>query len=187
MPQPETATEPTTDGNADAVALRAALTQAVARTCPCWLADQADDIVQTAWLRIEQMRQRTEGRDQLSSFYLRRTAYSAVIDELRRRRRRAEVELEPSSHEDGPRGEALMTAAPGPEQALAGREIGEAIRTCLGLQVQARRLAVTLHLQGHSVPEVGALLAWSVKKAENLVYRGLADLRSCLSSKGLQP
>lgn len=84
MPLPENATELTTDGSAEAVALRAALTQAVARTCPRWL-------------------------------------------------------------------------------------------------------AVTLHLQGHSVPEVGALLAWTVKKAENLVYRGLADLRSCLSSKGLQP
>ena len=48
-----------------------------------------------------------------------------------------------------------------------------------------RRLAVTLHLQGHSVPEAARLLDWAVKRTENLVYRGLADLRECLTAKGI--
>jgi RNA polymerase sigma-70 factor, ECF subfamily len=52
--------------------------------------------------------------------------------------------------------------------------------------VAPRRHAVTLNLQGHSVPDIGRLLGWTAKKAENLVYRGMADLRSCLSSKGIQ-
>jgi RNA polymerase sigma-70 factor (ECF subfamily) len=44
---------------------------------------------------------------------------------------------------------------------------------------------VTLHLQGHSVPQVAGFFAWNTKRAENLVYRGLSDLRQCLESKGL--
>jgi RNA polymerase sigma-70 factor (ECF subfamily) len=42
-----------------------------------------------------------------------------------------------------------------------------------------------MYLHGHSVAEVAALLGWRFKKAENLVYRGLADLRRCLATKGL--
>src|SRR5688572_31583035 len=44
-----------------------------------------------------------------------------------------------------------------------------------------------LHLQGHSVPDIGKLMSWAPKKADNLVYRGLADLRECLVSKGVKP
>jgi RNA polymerase sigma-70 factor (ECF subfamily) len=52
--------------------------------------------------------------------------------------------------------------------------------------VPPRRHAVTLSLQGHSVPEIGRLLGWTGKKAENLVYRGMADLRECLEGKGIR-
>jgi RNA polymerase sigma-70 factor (ECF subfamily) len=50
-----------------------------------------------------------------------------------------------------------------------------------------RRLAVTLHLQGHTVPEAARILDWAAKQTENLVYRGLADLRACLMAKGIRP
>jgi RNA polymerase sigma-70 factor (ECF subfamily) len=50
-----------------------------------------------------------------------------------------------------------------------------------------RRLAVTLYLQGHTVPEAARILDWSGKRTENLVYRGLADLRECLMAKGMRP
>ena len=48
-------------------------------------------------------------------------------------------------------------------------------------------MAVTLYLQGHSVPEAARVLDWPAKRTENLVYRGLADLRECLMKKGIQP
>jgi RNA polymerase sigma-70 factor (ECF subfamily) len=50
-----------------------------------------------------------------------------------------------------------------------------------------RRRAVMLYLQGHSVPEAARLLGWTAKRTENLVYRGLADLRHCLRAKGHTP
>jgi len=37
-----------------------------------------------------------------------------------------------------------------------------------------RRLAVALHLQGHTVAEAARLLDLSFKRTENLVYRGLS-------------
>ncbi len=38
-------------------------------------------------------------------------------------------------------------------------------------QVCLRWLAVTLRLQEHSIPEIGTLMGWSSKRAENLVNR----------------
>jgi len=162
--------------------VRADLARAVARVCPACMADRADDLVQVALLRVAEVYRRSEGKAEFSSFYLRKAAYSAVVDEIRRLRRRQEVPLEGGNPEADP-----ASAQPDPEQSCAGGEIGQAIRDCLGRLVRPRRLAVTLHLQGHRVAEAARLLGWSAKKAENLVYRGLADLRSCLTAKGIRP
>jgi RNA polymerase sigma-70 factor (ECF subfamily) len=74
-----------------------------------------------------------------------------------------------------------------PERTTASREVGRGIRGCLKAMKRERRLAVILHLQGHSVREAARLLDWAFKRTENLVYRGLADLRACLQSKGMTP
>ena len=34
---------------------------------------------------------------------------------------------------------------------------------------------------------VAEMLGWNAKRADNLVYRGLADLRRCLTAKGIEP
>lgn len=168
---------PTSDG---LVRLRADLVRAVTRVCPSWLANRSDDLVQVAMMRVVEVQKRCEGSAEFSSSYLKKAAYSAVVDEIRRLRRRSEVALEEEQN-------ALdrSTDGPDPERCAASREIGRAIRSCLGKLVMPRRLAVTLHLQGHSVPDAARLLGWSAKRAENLIYRGLADLRGCLGSAGV--
>jgi RNA polymerase sigma-70 factor (ECF subfamily) len=122
-----------------------------------------------------------EGNHVLSSSYLWKVAYTATIDEIRRQRRRNEVALEEGA--DGP----ATAPALDPERTRSAREIGEALQSCLGVLAEPRRLAVTLHLLGHSVPEAGRILGWESKRVENLVYRGLADLRRCLEGKGVRP
>ena len=166
---------------ADLVLLRAALVRAVSRVCPPWLADRAEDIVQVALVRVVEIHRRREGNVELSTLYLRKAAYSAVVDEIRRRKRRREVPLEAELE--------VQQATKGldPERAAASRQAGRAVRKCLGRLVRPRRSAVTLHLVGYSVPEVSRLLGWSFKRAENLVYRGLADLRGCLKGMGVEP
>ena len=170
----------------DYVQLHRDLSKAVDRVCPRWMADRADDLVQVALMRVMEIQRKKEGTAEFSSFYLKKAAYSALIDEIRRLRRRQEVSLEGSDDEEEP--VAFDPAAPGPdpERASAGREVGRAIRDCLSRMVPPRRHAVTLNLQGHSVPEIGRLLGWTAKKAENLVYRGMSDLRGCLGEKGIQ-
>lgn len=159
------------------------LKRSVARICPPWLVDRRDDLVQVALMRVMAIFEKSEGNRELGASYLSRVAYSALIDEIRQLKRRSETSL---TDEEGEESQAPAEVAD-PETNSMGIEIGRNIRDCLSAQVRPRRLAVTLNLQGHSVPEAARQLEWTVKKTENLVYRGLADLRKCLAEKGLTP
>ena len=163
-------------------AVRKVLLAAVRRTCPPWLASDAEDIVQEALLKILPRLEEGEGNGELASSYLWRVAYSATIDEIRRRRRRREVPMDSEMA-------VLETSNPGPspERLSLSGDLGRAIRDCLTALGPGRRNAVTLRLLGHSIRETASLLGWAVKRAENMIYRGLADLRACLGRKGLQP
>ena len=162
--------------------LRQKLVQAVQRFCPSWLASQRDDIVQSAMIRILEIREKGDGTKVLDSFYIRKVAHSVTVDEIRRAGRRRETllaEADPA--------EMMQINELTPERQTAGREIGDAIRNCLTRLVRPRRLALGLFLLGHSVSECSQQLGWSYTRVENLVYRGLADLRRCLTSKGVTP
>jgi len=161
--------------------LRADVARVVARVCPAWLASRSDDLVQAVLMRVMETQRKREGAGEFSTFYLRKVAHSALVDEIRRWRRRREVPL------NGAEEYAPAVAGPDPERHSAGRQLGRVIRGCLETLVRPRRLAVVLNLQGHSVPEIGRLLRWTAKRAENLVYRGLADLRGCLERRGVAP
>lgn len=163
--------------------LRRELTKAVVRICPRWLSDAVEDLVQAALVRVLELRRRREENVELSSFYLRKVAFSALIDEIRRRGRRPEVPLATEDGEIDPPAEGTAD----PERRLAGRQLGRAIYDCLATLVVPRRRALALHLQGHSVPDIGRILGFRTKQADNLVYRGMADLRSCLGRRGITP
>lgn len=159
-------------------AVRRQLVMAVRRVCPPWLSSQQDDIVQAALIRVYNLAP-DENRGGFSASYLWKVAFSVTVDEIRRQRRRPEEALEAAGPYD------LLQPAPGPEERVLGRELGQIIRECLGELGEDRRLAVTLHLQGHTVPEAARLLGWPSKRVANLTYRGLDDLRQGLSSRGV--
>lgn len=168
-------------------ALTATMARAVRRQCPAWLRDDAEDIAQAALTKVMSAELRAEGARPLSSFYLYRAAHSALVDEIRRRKRRPEVSLEGTADPDD-QGSRFEPCAQGdPESSASFRELGGAVRQCLLGARRDRRLAVTLYLQGHSVPEAARILGWDAKRTENLVYRGLADLRQCLRGLGHSP
>jgi RNA polymerase sigma-70 factor, ECF subfamily len=167
--------------------LAAMMARAVRRQCPPWLADQAQDIAQAALAKIVALDKAAEGKRPLTAFYIHKAAHSALVDEIRRRKRRQEVSIEAPT-EGGEEARPFEPKAQGdPESHASYRQLGVAIRACLAATTRDRRLAVTLHLQGHSVPEAARILGWDVKRTENLVYRGLADLRQCLLNKGHRP
>jgi RNA polymerase sigma-70 factor (ECF subfamily) len=143
--------------------IRQVLIRAVERNCPPALAAHREDFVQMALVRLLE-RPTGEGTTPRGASYLWRVAYTVVIDEIRRFRRQ-QRQAEQLAGGAG--------ATPGPE---ARSEILD----CLGGLQERRRTAVTLHLQGFRTGEVAAALGWTEKQAENLIYRGLADLRVCL-------
>ena len=162
--------------------MRRQLIIAMRRVCPPSIADEAEDLVQRAMIKLMKSQGRNEGKPGVSASYLWRVAYTAVIDEIRRRDRRREVPLIENSAVTIP-----ASSQPDPEREATSRSIGDAIRDCLLGMIDARRRAVTLHLVGHTVPEIANLLDQRSKQADNLVYRGMADLRRCLSGKGVTP
>jgi len=164
----------------DIAEIRRVLERAVQRLCPGWLSASREDLVQNAALKILERQSSSEGNQALKASYLYKTAHSVLVDEIRRVQRRKESQLNE---------QALSTASgtADPERATLDRSMVEALRDCLRQMIEDRRLAVTLHLQGHRVVEIARLLQWPVKRTDNCVYRGLADLRTCLARKGIQP
>jgi RNA polymerase sigma-70 factor (ECF subfamily) len=169
----------------DAAELRQILVRVVARVCPAWLSAQRDDLVQAAVMRVVQVLDKlppvSEGDPPFPTSYLYKVAHSTLVDEIRRVRRRRETDFDD---------EGVAVAAvtvDDPERRAAWREIGRGIQSCLLLLKRERRLAVTLYLQGHNVADAARILDWPVKRTENLIYRGLADLRALLKSKGMEP
>jgi RNA polymerase sigma-70 factor (ECF subfamily) len=175
-----------TGDDLDFAQLRSVLSRAVSRVCPPWLSDRKDDLVQAATLRVMDLWNRREGNATFATSYLYKVAYSALVDEIRRVRRRREVALESDPEEEGPPRE-FPAAGDDPERRAMSREVGRGIKTCLESLLPERRQAVALHLLGHSVQDAAWILDFPFKRTENLVYRGLADLRKCLDGKGLRP
>lgn len=167
--------------DAEVASLRDRLNSAVSRACPAWFEGHEEDIVQNALVQLlRSALKRGDRKSDLSSIYLSKVAHGAAVDEIRRWCRQREV-----PNRDEAMIERTPSANPSPEGETAAREIGRAIQQCLALMVRPRQLAVMLYLQGCSVPESARRLHWTVTKTENLVYRGLRDLRRCLTSKGL--
>ena len=154
--------------------------RAVRKVCPTWLADESEDLVQEALVSLMRRERKSEENESFSQSYLMRTAYSKVVDEIRRRRVRQEVPMEEEEGEESP----LPDPSLGPHRELRRRQMGRAIQECLAELIRPRRLAVTLYLQGHRAKEAARLLGWETKRTENLIFRGRQDLQNCLEEKG---
>ena len=172
--------------DAEVTRLQRKLEKAVASVCPAHLADRREDLVQDALIKVIQILRDRPAGTELNATYLWRTAYCALVDELRVLRRRAEVPLGDGDEDDGP-AISLVSPAPGPGRAGTGAEIRRAIAHCLERLVESRRLAVVLYLQGESAAEAGEILGWAKKRIYNLTFRGLQDLRECLKGQGVTP
>ena len=160
--------------------VREGLTRAVARLCPRWLADQREDIVQNACLRVVRIFQESKEPVPLGASYLWRTAHSAVMDEIRKRGRRREVDMESLPPQPAP-------PVSSPEGQHAGAELRRAVEEGLGELSEPRRRAVLLYLYGFTLRESANVLGWKTKRVDNQRYQGLATLREYLKQRGFEP
>ena len=117
----------------------------------------------------------------ISASYLHRTALSAAIDMVRRRRARGgdrttsiedEHDIHPERH--------------GPDEELAQSELAAQVERAIESIHPSRRPVVRMHLMGHSREEIAQLLGWTEAKTRNLLYRGLADVREHLIAQGVR-
>lgn len=157
--------------------IRDVLVEAVTRACPSWLQSEREDIVHDAMTRLRDALRDSDPAAPRA--YVAKAAYHAVVDAIRRSRRRrelaaldAEVAVDDRAHADADAERGL---------------VAQAVRACLEHAVPNRRVAVLLYLEGRGPAEVAQMLGGTRKHADNAIHRGLADLRACLRSKGVEP
>ena len=142
-----------------------------------------DDLVQEVRVRLWKALQNGEKIEAAPASYIYRTAASAALDLLRRRRARRETPVRVSRVT----GEAILGEAPSPEALMDGAELAEQIGEAVGRLADSRRSVVRMYLAGYGREEIADLLGWTEAKTRNLLYRGLADLRERLTSMGIGP
>ena len=137
------------------------------------------ELLQQVRIRLWQAQGTSEQISRVSASYVYRTAVSAVLDMMRRRRaQRAEQMV---SIED----EVVATATANPERDLESSEVVAQVTRAVDSIPLSRRAVVRMYLAGHPREEIADLLGWSEAKTRNLLYRGLADLRARLTEQGI--
>ncbi len=147
------------------------------------LADRVEEVFQEVRIRLWRSAAGQGNLADAPASYVYRTALSAAVDLLRRRRAKRETPVDL----DRPSGEAVLGEAPAADAPLAQRELGEAIELAIDALAPDRATAVRLYLSGYAREEIADLLGWSEPRTRHLLYRGLADLREQLTARGIGP
>jgi RNA polymerase sigma-70 factor (ECF subfamily) len=141
--------------------------------------EDTDELLQE--LRLRFWRARKDGLRDLSAGYVRRTAISAALDIIRRRRANRNVSIDDEEQLVSP----LPSPAAGPSELFDQGELARRVARAVDALAPARRTVVRMHLQGYKREEIAELLRWSDARTRNLLYRGLADLRTALLAEGI--
>ena len=142
-----------------------------------------DEVVQDVRIRLWRALASGEAIARAPGSYVYRTATSAALDLLRRRRGRHETGFDPGTDLPEPALQAPATA----ERALADTEIAARVAVAVDSLVESRRAVVRMWLAGFDLREIMHAFGQTEPKARNLLYRGLADLRARLTEMGIGP
>ena len=154
--------------------------------------DDLDEVMQDVRVRLWRAHGQSEQLATVSASYVYRTAMSAALDLLRRRRRSGAVSTaNRDSTEDSDTAVDDMAASgeaqSNPEAALEASETSRAVLAAIDRIPKSRRAVVRMYLMGHPPMEIAGLMGWTEPKTRNLLYRGLADVREELTSMGYGP
>ncbi len=142
-----------------------------------------EDVVQEVRIRLWRAFPSGEQIGRLGASYVYRTATSAALDLIRRRRARGADITDPADD----RLEELPAQARGPDAQLESGEAESRILESVESLIPPRRAVVRMYLSGYDREEIADVLDWSEAKTRNLLYRGLADLRERLRERGIDP
>jgi len=149
-----------------------------------------DELMQDVRIRLWRAqssdRLRSENIEQTPASYIYRTATTAALDLIRRRRAgRA------SDHDsvDDAAGERVvdfsLLASSGPEHDVEAAELAQQVEAAIESIPATRRPVVRMYLAGYPREEIAELMGWTEAKTRNLLYRGLDDLRQRLTELGI--
>lgn len=141
-----------------------------------------DEVLQEVRIRLWRTHRSAAEVEALTTSYVYRTAVSAALDILRRRRAFGAGRTAPLELVADPPDERR-----GPAKQLARHELASRIAAAVETIPASRRPVVRMHLHGYSREEIADLMGWSEAKTRNLLYRGLADLRERLTAAGISP
>lgn len=142
-----------------------------------------EEIVQEVRIRLWRAFPSSEQISRLGASYVYRTATTAALDLMRRRRARG-GEITDSMDE---RTESFATLARSPHAQLESDQAVGGIMEAVDALIPPRRAVVRMFLNGYDREEIADALGWSEAKTRNLLYRGLADLRERLRERGIDP
>ena len=150
------------------------------------LAEQdLDEMIQDVRIRLWRALETGEKISGVTASYAYRTAQTAAIDLIRRRRGKRETPL-PGYAEAMPPVAASVVAPPQLD-GMTRQEVGAKLEAALAQLARPRSVVVRMHLAGYPREEIAQLLGWTEAKTRNLLYRGLADLREQLTEWGIGP
>ncbi len=137
----------------------------------------ADDIEQTVIVNLWRQMAREQTIDHPAS-YIYRAAIRETVRAVRRERERADVAADA--------GPGVPSQPVDPEAMAVARQRREVLAAAIAALAPDRGRAVRAHLGGWSVQEIMQLTGWTYQRARNLIARGMADLRSALTAKGVR-
>lgn len=157
----------------------------VRKRCPDSLRHKQEDLAQKASLRLWESSQNKESPSYCRA-YLYRIVTSVIVNEIRLSRSLKRECSTVSYDKNGRVLDKVPTDTPNPELQLLNRSEGASIVFCMEQLEANRKTAVTLSLQGYRAAEIGTMLKWNTKRAENLIARGRNQLRKCLRNRGVR-
>jgi RNA polymerase sigma-70 factor (ECF subfamily) len=137
-----------------------------------------EDIEQEVKLKLWKLLRKGKKVDNLPS-YIRKVAYSATVDELRKMRKQVPTrELRSGADRDALQ-DLLSSKWPSrsPQEKLEEKEIRAAVRGQIEGLGEDRKCILLLYLAGMSVEEMSQFCRWDKIKVRHLLYRGIDDLK----------
>ena len=142
-------------------------------------AQDAEDVVQEAWLKAHKQLSRFEARADFRT-WMHRITVNCSIDLIRARRHREDAH-DPVDLEQGPLSDVGSDAQPTPERVAASTQISDRVNEALGLLTALERAAFTLrHVEGMSIEEVGAKLGLKTSATKHSIFRAVKKMRAAL-------
>ena len=144
----------------------------------------ADDLTQEVRIRVWQVFSR-DRKSRFKTSYYYKVVNSAIIDSLRSYRGTLahSVRAESDGEEDEPALiERIGGKEQGPDSVLDEQQQKARLLEAIRQLPAGRRRAVTLFLQGFTVPEIAELLGCDKHRAHNLAYRGVRALKELMGT-----